>query len=96
MASTVDEITINYSEEEVQLVKELDKNILTHGRWATILFKYQDFDRAANDFGKEKFSIRRYVKRGDSYIQQSKFNISSIDQANKIIEALQNWIKEEK
>jgi hypothetical protein len=29
------------------------------------------------------------------YMQQSKFNISSIDQAKKIIESLETWIEEE-
>jgi len=95
MAETVDDITMNYFENGQQLVKELDKVILTKGAWSTILFKYQDFDRKTNDFGPVKFSVRRYQKREGTYRPKSKFNISSVDQAQKLIEGLQNWIKED-
>ena len=92
MAANVDEISINYTEEGVLLVKELDKEILTKGAWSTIMFKYQDWDRNKNEYGPEKFSIRRYQKRNGEYQQKSKFNISSAEQAGKIIEVLQKWI----
>ena len=92
MAETVDDITMNYFENDQQLVKELDKVILTKGAWSTILFKYQDWDRNKNEYGPEKFSIRRYQKRNGEYQQKSKFNISSAEQAGKIIEVLQKWI----
>ena len=94
MASTVDEITINYTEDDVLIVKELDKEILSKGAWATVLFRYQQLDRKTKEYGKELYTIRRYQKRGDSYNQKSKFNISSKDQANKIIATLQKWIQE--
>ncbi|UCH81116.1 MAG: hypothetical protein JSW20_00515 [Nitrospiraceae bacterium] len=94
MASTADEITINYKEDDVLIVKELDKEILTKGAWATVMFKYQQWDRKNKQYGNELYSIRRYQKRGDSYNQKSKFNISSKDQASKIITTLQKWINE--
>lgn len=93
MAETIDEITVNYLEEGVQTVKELDKVILSKGAWTTIIFKYQDLDRKKNEFGPEKFTIRRYQKRNGQYQPKSKFNISSVDQAQKIIEALNGWIE---
>lgn len=94
MASTIDELTVNYTEEGKLVVKELDKVVLTKGAWSTVLYRYQDWDRQKGEYGPEKFTIRRYQKRGGQYMQKSKFNISSVDQAKKIIEALQNWIKE--
>lgn len=45
MASTVDELTVNYTENGSLVVKELDKVILTKGAWSTVIFKYQDLDR---------------------------------------------------
>ena len=90
--TTVDDITINYQEGEDLIVKELDKEILSKGAWTTIIFKYQDWDRKKQDYGPERFTIRRYRKVGGDYRQQSKFNISSKDQANKIISALQKWV----
>jgi len=95
MAATVDEITITYEEDGKVTVKELDKKVLTKGAWSTIMFKYQDWDRRKEEFGPVKFSIRRYQKRAGEYKQQSRFNISSVDQANQIIEALQGWMGEE-
>ena len=92
MASTVDEITINYEEDGIQLVKELDREVLSKGGWTTIMFKYVQWEKAKEAYGEEKFTIRRYRKIKNDYIQQAKFNISSPEQARKIIEVLQKWI----
>ena len=95
MVSTVDELTINYSEGGVQLVKELDKVVLSKGAWATVLFRYQDWDARKGEHGPVRFSIRRYQKRNDRYLPKSKFNISSEDQARKLIGALTSWVPPE-
>jgi hypothetical protein len=92
MASDVSELTINFKEDDVLLVKEIDKEVLSKGAWATILYRYQQLDRKTNEYGKEQYSIRRYQKRSGTYNQKSKFNISSQDQAKKIIEVLQRWM----
>lgn len=94
MTSKVEELTINYEEGGVLLVKELDKVILSKGAWATIIFRYQDWDRRKEEYGPERFSIRRYRKMSNEYRQQTKFNISSKDQARKIIDALTGWIED--
>ncbi|NNE09763.1 MAG: hypothetical protein HKN20_14480 [Gemmatimonadetes bacterium] len=94
MASTVDELSIEWEEDGVVTVKELDKVVLTKGAWATLIFRYQDWDRTKKEYGPEKYTIRRYQKRDGEYAPRSKFNISSIDQGKKIIDALQNWIDE--
>ncbi|MBN1980570.1 MAG: hypothetical protein JW795_03505 [Chitinivibrionales bacterium] len=92
MASRVEDITITYEEEGVDIIKELDKKILSHGAWATLIFRYQQWDRSKTAYSPDRYSIRRYKKKDGNYIQQSKFNISSKDQAEKIVEALQSWI----
>ena len=94
MASKVEDLTITYEEDGVEIVKELDKSILSKGAWTTIIFKYQQWEKAKNAYGPDRYSIRRYRKIDDEYRQQAKFNISSKDQANKIIDALQRWIKD--
>ena len=93
MAETVDELTVEYKEGDDVTVKELDKIVLTKGAWATLIYRYQDLDRKTGDFGPEKYTIRRYQKRNGEYTPKSKFNISSKDQAKKIIEALTKWTK---
>ena len=95
MASHVDDLTMDYTEEGILVVKELEKAVLTRGAWATVIFKYQEWDRRKEDYGPVRFSVRRYRKRDDEYRQQSKFNISSVDQARKIIGILQDWTEEE-
>ncbi len=91
MAETIDELTVEYVEDGVTTVKELDKEILTKGAWSTIIYRYQDLDRKSGDYGPDKYTIRRYQKRDGEYKLKSKFNISSRDQAEKIIGALQGW-----
>ncbi|RKZ80430.1 MAG: hypothetical protein DRQ35_02300 [Gammaproteobacteria bacterium] len=93
MAETVDELTVEYMEGDEMTVKQLDKIVLTKGAWATLLFRYQDLDRKTGEFGADKYTIRRYQKRNGEYSQRSKFNISSKDQAQKIIDALTTWTK---
>ena len=95
MAETVEELTANYEEDGVLKVKELDKYVLTKGAWATGMFVYQDFDRAKDDYGPKKVTIRRFQKRDGEYAYRSKFNISSIGQAKMVVEALEKWIAEE-
>jgi hypothetical protein len=95
MSETIDEITIDYEDGDILTTKELDKVVLTRGAWTTILFKYQDWDRANEVYGANKYSIRRYQKRNGQYMQKSKFNISNKGQAEKIIGALQTWVSEE-
>ncbi|MBL1260074.1 MAG: hypothetical protein COB33_006030 [Thiotrichaceae bacterium] len=95
MAETIDEITIDYSEDGIELVKQLDKEVLTKGAWSTIIYKYQEWDKRKEEYSQIKYTIRRYQKRNGEYMQKSKFNISSKEQAGKIIGALQKWTAEE-
>ena len=93
MATDVEELTVTYVEDGVETVKQLDKQVLTKGAWSTIIYRYQDWNRSKEEYGPDKYTIRRYQKRNGEYQQKSKFNISSKDQAEKIIAALQDWIK---
>ncbi len=92
MASDVNDLTVNYEGDGVLVVKELDKKILSKGAWSTVIYRYQDWDKAKNDYGPDRYTIRRYQKRNGEYMQKSKFNISSKDQAQSLIEALQGWL----
>jgi hypothetical protein len=93
MTETIDDITIAYNDNGTETVKELDKKVLTKGAWTTIMFKYQEWDNAKNEFGPTKYTIRRYQKRNNQYWQKSKFNISSTEQAQKIIDTLNEWME---
>lgn len=94
MFSDIEDITVNYEEDGVQVVQELEKVVLSRGAWATIIFRYRQWEQSKGDYGPDRFTIRRYRKMNDEYRQQAKFNISSVDQARKIVEALSAWIEE--
>ncbi|GFO71363.1 hypothetical protein BJAS_P0776 [Bathymodiolus japonicus methanotrophic gill symbiont] len=94
MAETVEELTVTYEDGGIETVKELDKKVLTKGAWATIIYRYQDWNRSKEEYSPDKFTIRRYQKRDGEYQQKSKFNISSEKQAREIIVALQDWLGE--
>ena len=95
MAETVDEITIDWKDENgQQLVKQVKKEVLTSGAWSTIMFMYQDLDKKSGAFGPKKIRVARYQKRGGKFIPQSKFNISSARQAKQIVEVIQGWLTE--
>lgn len=94
MASTVDDLSIEYEEDGVTVVKQLDKEVLSKGAWSTVIFRYQDWDRQKEQYSKDKYTIRRYQKRNGEYFQKSKFNISSPDQARGLIAALEKWLED--
>ncbi len=92
MSSDLNELTINYEEDGILLVKELDKEVLSKGAWTTILYRYQNWNKGKEEYSKDMYTIRRYQKREGEYLPKSKFNISSPEQAQKIITVLQKWI----
>ena len=94
MAADVNDITIQYEEDGVVLVKEIDKEILSKGLWTTILFRYQQWDKRKKEYGGDSYAIRRYQKVHGDYQQKSKFVISSSKQAKMIVETLEKWLKD--
>lgn len=95
MAREIDDLTVNWEDDGILVVKELDKVVLSKGAWSTIIYRYQDWDRQKGEYSQDRFTIRRYQKRSGEYQQKSKFNISSRDQAKNIISALEKWLGEE-
>ncbi|MBN2281660.1 MAG: hypothetical protein JXQ65_13850 [Candidatus Marinimicrobia bacterium] len=93
MAENINDITIDYEENGIKIVKEIDKEVLSKGAWTTIIFRYQDWNRSTEEYGPDKYSIRRYKKVNGTFRQQSKFNISSEKQAAQLVEILSRWIK---
>lgn len=93
MNESIDDLTVRFEENGQIVVNELDKVVLSKGAWTTILFRYQEWRPDADAYGPDKYVIRRYKKSGGEYRQQSKFTISSADQARKIVDALSGWIE---
>lgn len=94
MVANVEDLTIKYEENGVVLTKEIDKKVLSKGAWTTVLYRYQSWENANKAYSADRYMLCRYQKRSDNYILKSKFNISSKDQAKKIVEGLQTWMGE--
>jgi hypothetical protein len=90
---TPDDLSIDFEENGILTTKQTDKVILSKGAWVTIMFKYQNWDAAANAYGEDKYTIRRFQKRNGEYTPRSKFNITNARQAGLIVETLQGWLK---
>jgi hypothetical protein len=89
--ATIDDLTMDFKDEDGTLLcKTLEKEVLTKGGWATLMFKYQDLDKASG-----QYTVRRFQKSGGEYKLKSKFVISSAAQANKIAEVLTRWAANE-
>ena len=52
--------------------------------------------RGLGDVYKRQVSIRRYQKREGTFLQRSKFEVSSPNQARAICNKIQDWFPEEK
>jgi hypothetical protein len=94
MSEDIEGLTVQYEEEGVVLVEEIDKEILSKGAWTTILFRYRNRNKTTGDYGNDMYTIRRYQKRQGTYIPKSKFNISSPEQAKKIVAVLTRWTED--
>lgn len=94
MNESIDDLSVEYEENGQLLIKELDKVVLSKGAWTTILFRFQQWRPESADYGPDKYVIQRYKKSGGEYKRQSKFNISSAEQAKKIVDALNAWLEE--
>jgi hypothetical protein len=91
MGGAVEELTVNYEEDGKLVVKELDKAILSKGAWSTVVFRFVQWDEKLGGYGPERYVIKRYKKVGGEYRSQSKFTISSAEQAKKLVEILSRW-----
>jgi len=87
----VDEITVEYEEDGVQVVKEEAKKVIARGAWPVLMFRYREWSRADNAFGDPKYTIRKYRKRNGSYRIEAKFNIGKPGQAVEIAKTLAEW-----
>jgi len=91
---SVEELTVQFEKDGVVLVEELGKVVLSSGNWATILFRFREFDEKEGVFLEEKFALRRYQKRRGGYAVHSRFTISNVTQAKQVQKALSEWTQD--
>jgi hypothetical protein len=91
MVESLEDLSYDYEEDGVLVRRQLERVILTRGAWATLLFLYQELDRAAGAFRPPKMAVVRFRKIRGLYRKQSSFNISSEPQARQLAEVLERW-----
>jgi len=92
MTETIDEITINYEEDGILVVEELDKVVLNRGAWTTILFRYRERNRQTGDFGPPKAGLRRYQKFRGVFRKRDSINLSE-KSAAILLKTLPEWFE---
>jgi len=94
MAETIEEVSYDYEDEGRLVRRELKKEFLTRGAWATVMFLYEEMDRKTEKWGDPKIAIVRFKKANGQYRKQSSFNISSRKQAQQIVDLIGQWYSE--
>lgn len=91
MSETLDDLTYDYEDQGVLVRKQIAKQVLTKGTWATVMFLYQELDKASGKFRAPKIAIVRFKKFRGAYRKQSSFNVSSEKQARQIMDVFEGW-----
>ena len=95
MYNTVDELTVNYEEEGIlQKSRKWIRKCSPRARGPRCCSAIRSGSAETDGYGPDKYTIRRYKKSGGEYRQQSKFTISSADQARRIVAALERWLED--
>ncbi len=93
MMDTIEAISINYEEDGILIVKEIEKEVISKkGAFVTVLFRYQDWQAKKEEYSEDKFAIRRFQKRNGEYKAIAKFSLTDTAQAKELIETLSKWI----
>ena len=84
----------SYEEDGTQTVKQISKEILSQGAWATLIFKFVELDKTTGEWKEPQALIQRYQKKNGSYKIYSKHAIPSPEHARTLIEILSRWFPE--
>jgi hypothetical protein len=91
ISEDLDELTFELEADGVLVRKQLDRVVLTRGAWATVMFLYQDLDRATGAFRAPRAAIVRFQKWRGGYRKHASFNLSSAEQALELVDVLGRW-----
>ena len=91
MVETLEELTYDSEEDGTLVRKQLDRAVLIKGGWSTVMFLFQELDRASGKFRAPKMAIVRFKKARGVYRKQSSFVISGGPQARQFAEVFERW-----
>lgn len=91
MTGDLDELTYDVDEDGVLVRRQLERVVLGGGAWATVMFLYQERDRATSAFGAPKISVARFKKFRGAYRKHSAFTLASVEQARALTDTFERW-----
>ena len=91
MIGDVDELSYDREEDGVLVRKQLERVILSRGAWATVLFLFQELDRATGAFRAPKMAIVRFQKWRGGYRTHSSFGVANEAQARELLAVFERW-----
>jgi hypothetical protein len=92
ISDDLDELTYDHEDDGVLVRKQLDRVVLARGSWATVMFLFQDLDRATGAYGAPKMAIVRFQKWKGGYRKHSAFNVSNAAQARELTAVFDRWV----
>lgn len=90
-AEDIDDISVEYEEDGVLVVKQEDRRVISKGTWPVVAFRYREWDAGSKSYGPPKVTLRKFRKQHGSYRMESKFNIGQAAQAAAIADVLREW-----
>jgi hypothetical protein len=91
MMGDLDELTYDVEEDGVLVRRQLERVVLGGGAWATVMFLYQERERATGTFGAPKISVARFKKLRGAYRKHSAFTLASVEQARALTDTFERW-----
>jgi hypothetical protein len=91
MSELLDELTYDREDDGVLVRKQLERVILERGAWATVLFVYQELDKASGAYRAPRMTIVRFKKWRGALRKHASFNIESAQQARQLAAVLERW-----
>src|SRR5689334_5672366 len=91
MTEMLEDLSYDQEEDGVLVRKQLDRAVLTRGGWATVMFLYQELDRASGAFDAPRMAVVRFRKARGAYRKQSAFTVASQEQAQQLADVLARW-----
>jgi hypothetical protein len=92
ISDALDELTYDQEDDGVLVRKQLDRVVLARGSWATVMFLFQELDRATGVYRSPKMAIVRFQKWKGGFRKHSAFNVSNAAQARTLVEVFERWV----
>jgi hypothetical protein len=93
MVDALEELTYDAEEDGVLVRRQLERVVLGGGAWATVMFLYEELDRATGTFRAPKISVARFKKFRGAYRRHSAFTLASIAQARALTDTFERWFE---